>query len=276
MTFSLKDVIIVMNDFITIKLEADIPILATAIHSGHFLSEYQARLFALTESDQLREEDPFTWIWTGISQNSIVAHHSRFEFDLNRPPEKAVYLDPSDSWDLRVWKTKPSAKMLSKSKQTYRDIYLKFHVAITELVKKFGTLAVFDIHSYNHRRNGPNAPPEDPTLNPEINVGTGTMDRSYWGSLVERFISDLKGFDFRGGHLDVQENIKFKGGYFPLWIHENFNQSVCCLSIEVKKFFMDEWTGEPNYSIINYINRALKSTIPGVVDELSKIKNHHE
>jgi hypothetical protein len=44
----------------------------------------------------------------------------------------------------------------------------------------------------------------------------------------------------------------------------------------VKKFFMDEWTGEPDYSIINSITSALKSTIPGVVDELSKQKNKHE
>jgi len=272
----MKDVTIVMNDFITIKLEGDIPILATAIHSGHSLSENHAQRFALNESDQLREEDPYTCIWTGITQNRIVAHHSRFEFDLNRSPEKAIYLVPSDAWGLRVWNTKPSAKMLSKSQKTYQDIYLNFHVAISELVNKFGTLAVFDLHSYNHRRNGQDAPPEDPTLNPEINVGTGTMDRSYWGSLVDRFISDLKGFDFRGRHLDVRENIKFKGGYFPHWIHENFSQSVCCLSIEVKKFFMDEWTGDPNYSIINSINRALKSTIPGVLEELSRKKNNHE
>ena len=265
-----------MKDFITIKLEGDIPILATAIHSGHFLSENIAERFALTESDQLREEDPFTWIWTGVSQNSIVAHHSRFEFDLNRSPEKAVYLNPSDAWGLRVWNTKPSAKMLLKSRQTYQEIYTNFHLAISELVKKFGTLAVFDLHSYNHRRNGPDAPPEDPVLNPEMNIGTGTMNRSYWDRLVNRFISDLKEFDFRGRHLDVRENIKFKGGYFPRWIHENFNQSVCCLSIEVKKFFMDEWTGDPDYSIINSINRALKSTIPGVVEELSRKKNKHD
>jgi hypothetical protein len=39
---------------------------------------------------------------------------------------------------------------------------------------------------------------------------------------------------------------------------------------------MDEWTGDPDYSIINSINRALKSTIPGVVEELSRKKNNHE
>jgi N-formylglutamate deformylase len=265
-----------MDEFITIKLDGNIPILATAIHNGHLISENIAQHLALSESDQLREEDPYTGIWTGISENRIIAHHSRFEFDLNRPPEKAVYLLPSDAWGLKVWKTKPSGKMIANSLRIYKEIYRNFHVTITELVNKFGVLFVFDLHTYNHRRNGPDAAPEDPDLNPEINLGTGTMDRDYWGVLVDRFISDLKGFDFMGRHLDVRENIKFKGGYFPKWIHENFNQSVCCLSIEVKKFFMDEWTGEPDHSMINIIGAALKATFPGILDELSKKKQIHE
>ena len=93
---------------------------------------------------------------------------------------------------------------------------------------------VYDLHSYNHRRKGLGAPPEDPGGNPEINLGTGTMDRLYWSGLIDRFISDLRHYDFTDRHLDVRENIKFKGGYFPRWIHENFDKKVCCLSIEVK------------------------------------------
>ena len=263
-----------MDEYITIKLDGNLPILATAIHNGHYLSKKLAQRFALSESDQLREEDPFTWIWTGITENRIVAHRSRFEFDLNRPPEKAVYMLPADAWGLQVWRNKPSPKMVAESLRRYAEIYQNFHVTIKELVKRFGALVVFDLHSYNHRRNGPDAPPEDTSLNPEINIGTGTMDRVYWGSLVDSFMADLQGVDFLGRHLDVRENIKFKGGYFPKWIHDNFNKSVCCLSIEVKKFFMDEWTGEPDHPMINTIGKALKSTVPGVLEELSKRKRN--
>ena len=259
-----------MNEFISIKLDGTNPLLATAIHDGHLISEDLVSLFALNESDQLREEDPFTAIWTSITGNSIIAHHSRFEFDLNRPPEKAVYIMPSDAWGLEVWKTKPPASIITRSQQRYAEIYQNFHAAITELVKRYNGLVVFDLHSYNHRRHGPNAPPEDKTMNPEINLGTGTMDRTYWGSLVDRFKMELQEYDFFDRHLDVRENIKFKGGYFSRWIHENFKESVCCLSIEAKKFFMDEWTGEPDHSIINAIGEALKETVPGVLEELSK------
>jgi N-formylglutamate amidohydrolase len=261
-----------MNDFITIQIDGNMPILAAAIHNGHALSENVASYFVLSESDQLREEDPFTWIWTGITENRIIAHHSRFEFDLNRPPEKAVYLRPSDAWGLNIWKGRPPDAIVAKSLQHYKEIYLNFRVAITALINTFGNIVVFDLHSYNHRRHGPDALPEDSAMNPEINLGTGTMDRLYWSPLVDRFISDLKGFDFLGRHLDVRENIRFKGGYFPRWIHETFDKSVCCLSIEVKKFFMDEWTGEPDHPVINTISSALKSTIPGVLEELSNLK----
>ncbi len=263
-----------MNEFVTIKLEGTSPLLAAAIHDGHLISDDLVNLFALNESDQLREEDPFTGIWTSISENRIVAHHSRFEFDLNRPPEKAVYILPSDAWGLEVWKTRPSASIITRSKERYAEIYQNFHEAITELVSRYNGLVVFDLHSYNHRRNGPNAPPEDKTMNPEINLGTGTMDLTYWGSLVDRFIMELHGYDFFDRHLDVRENIKFKGGYFSKWIHENFKESVCCLSIEVKKFFMDEWTGEPDHSIINAVGEALKATVPGVMEELSKRRSN--
>lgn len=261
-----------MNEFITITLDGGMPILAAAIHSGHELSYEVASYFALSDSDQLREEDPFTWIWTGISENRIMALHSRFEFDLNRPPEKAVYLMPSDSWGLKVWRGRLPDTVIAKSLERHKEIYLNFRVAITELISNFGKIVVLDLHSYNHRRGGPDAPPEDSEMNPEINLGTGTMDRRYWAPLVNRFLSDLKEFDFLGRHLDVRENIKFKGGYFPSWIHQTFDKSVCCLSIEVKKFFMDEWTGEPDHSVINTISNALKSTVPGVLEELSNLK----
>jgi len=259
-----------MNKYITINLDGNTPLVATAIHDGHQLSKKLADLLALDESDQLREEDPFTGIWTGIAENTIIAHQSRFEFDLNRPPDKAIYLLQADAWGLLVWKTNPSTTIIAELLERYNEIYRLIHAGLTELVTKFGGLVIFDLHSYNHRRDGPNAPAEDASLNPEINIGTGTMNREYWASLVDSFIADLRKFDFLGRHLDVRENIKFKGGYFPKWIHENFGGSVCCLSVEVKKFFMDEWTGEPDNTLIYTIGNALKASVPGVLEELSK------
>jgi hypothetical protein len=131
---------------------------------------------------------------------------------------------------------------------------------------------VFDLHSYNHRRGGADAPPDDPNKNPEINLGTSNMDRQRWGALVDRFIRDLHGFDFFGRSLDVRENVRFRGGWFSQWIHGTFPDSGCALAIEVKKFFMDEWTGEPEPKVIAAIGKALHSTVAGVLRELAGAK----
>lgn len=258
-----------MDEFITIEFSGELPLVAAALHNGHRLSEPLLVLSALEDAHRLREEDPFTGIWTEISGNRIVAHHSRFEFDLNRPPEKAVYLEPQDAWGLQVWKQRPSGRILAEIRRTYNRIYDSFYDGFTGLVGKHGKLVVYDLHSYNFRRGGPDAPPEDSRMNPEINIGTGTMNREYWANVADRFISDLRVFDFLGRNLDVRENIRFKGGHFPRWIHENFAGSICCISVEIKKFFMDEWTGSPDHSLVNAVGDAIRSTVPGILEELS-------
>jgi hypothetical protein len=134
-------------------------------------------------------------------------------------------------------------------------------------------LVVLDLHTYNHRREGPNAAPASALENPEVNIGTGTLaDRARWAPLIDRFITDLCGFDFQGRSLDVRENVKFKGGQFGRWVHEKFPQSGCALSIEFKKFFMDEWSGEPSPDQVQAIRQALSSTIPGLLDSLAAMK----
>jgi hypothetical protein len=68
--------------------------------------------------------------------------------------------------------------------------------------------------------------------------------------------------------LDVRENVKFFGGQFPRWIHDNFPETVCALAIEVKKFFMNEWTGELDLRQHAALGDALSHAARGVRQEL--------
>jgi hypothetical protein len=247
------------------------PLVATAIHAGHALRAEVVSIMQLSEADRLREEDPFTEAWTEVAGTRIVGLHSRFEVDLNRPRQKAIYLEPEDAWGLQVWREKPSPDIVAGSLAQYDAFYAEVRRVLTGLEQQFGRFIVFDLHSYNHRRAGPAGPAADPAENPEVNVGTGTLDRSRWGPVVDRFIKDLGSFDFLGRHLDVRENVRFFGGQFPRWIHQTFPETGCALAIEFKKFFMDEWTGEPDLVQINIIREALQSTVPGVLEELGRL-----
>jgi N-formylglutamate amidohydrolase len=246
------------------------PIVAAALHHGHDAQPEVEALFAVDERVRLHDEDPFTGEWTQIAKTQIVALRTRFEVDLNRPRDKAVYLDPEDAWGLNVWQTRPDAGLLEELYAQYDEFYARVDRLFRELLSVHRHLVVYDLHTYNHRRDGADSPVSDWRLNPEINIGTGTMDRGYWGSLVDRFMEDLRNYDFDGRNLDVRENVKFRGGHFGKWIHETFPSRVCSIAIEVKKFFMDEWKGTARPEDIEKISKALKSTLPGVEEELKR------
>jgi N-formylglutamate deformylase len=248
------------------------PLVATAIHSGHETRKEIAELLALDESSRLREEDPFTGGWVVVAETQFVAFRSRFEVDLNRPREKAVYIDPQNAWGLKIWKRKPSNEIVQRSLEQYDAFYQEMYNLFSDLASKFDRFVVFDVHSYNHIPNGSKEALLNPEDNPEVNIGTGTMNRSFWSPIVDRFITDLKNFNYLGRNLDVRENIRFRGGNFSRWIHENFPETGCALAIEFKKFFMDEWTGIPDNIQLAAINEALKSTVPGVLQELERFR----
>ncbi len=77
------------------------PVIGTAIHDGHFIRSDIASLMALSPEQRLREEDPFTGEMIAGLTNRLVVHHSRFEIDLNRAADQAIYLKPEQSWGLR-------------------------------------------------------------------------------------------------------------------------------------------------------------------------------
>jgi N-formylglutamate deformylase len=251
--------------------EGDEPLLATAVHDGHALRPEVAEGLALGEADRLREEDPYSGAWTRLALNRIVPRHSRFQVDLNRPREKAVYVRPEDAWGLSIWKEAPPPALIARSLAEYDAFYAEVHRILTRLGNDFGHFVVLDLHTYNHCRSGPGSPPEDPEANPQVNVGTASVDRAIWGPLVDRFMEDLRAFDFPGSALDVRENVRFQGGNFPRWVNATFPGSGCALAIEFKKFFMDEWTGEINAGIYNAILPALRATIPGLKESLDRL-----
>jgi N-formylglutamate deformylase len=238
------------------------PIAATALHDGHALRAEVYVAMELGDEQRRREEDPHTGPWAEIVETSLIALRSRFEVDLNRPRERAVYLEPDHAWGLHVWRAPPAPSMITTSLAQYDAFYAAAARTFAHMCRQSGRFVVLDFHSYNHRRDGPTAPPADPATHPEVNIGTSNMDRRRWAPVVDGAIAHLRTADFMGRRLDVRENVKFRGGHFPRWVHDSFPAHGCAIAIEFRKSFMDEWTGTADATHLGAIRHVLAALVP--------------
>ncbi len=239
------------------------PVVGTAIHDGHFVRMDIADLMALSPEKRLREEDPFTGEMVAGLTNRIVVHHSRFEVDLNRATDQAIYLKPEQSWGLEVWNQTPPEEASRQSLDFHADYYAMLETVLSTLERRHGAFVVLDVHSYNHRRQGADAPATAQAEAPDINIGTFSMDRSRWGDVVSAVGHHFASATIGGRRLDVRENVAFQGkGEQTRFIHERFAENGCAIAIEFKKFFMDEWTGKPDLRVVADIREAIAALQP--------------
>ncbi len=252
--------------------EADTNVIAVAVHAGHALRADVAAEMALPEAVRFREEDPGTADWAARFPSYLVADRSRFEVDLNRPRHDAVYRGSEEAWGLDIWRRPLPAELVDQSLAGYDAFYAVLGGMLDRAEAAFGSFVVYDLHSYNHRRGGPGGPPADPAGHPDVNVGTGSMDRIRWAPLVERFMADLRAAELPAtGHLDVRENVCFRGRHVAQWVHERYPQTGCVLAIEVKKFYMDEHTGTFDEQLTRAVGDTLAGSVAAVSDELGRL-----
>lgn len=248
------------------------PLILTAIHNGHYLNDQVIKQIALSSEQRLQEEDPFTGEWANLSPNHVIAHRSRFVVDLNRPREHAVYVTPSDAWNLEVWKEPPPERLIRESIEEYDEFYQKARQFFDIIADREEYFVVLDLHSYCHRRGGIDAPFDSQTRNPDINIGTGSLDQTLWRPLADHLIAELKACDTLGRVLDVRENVKFLGGNFSRWINATYNGRGCAIAVEFKKFFMNEWTGDIYQDIHAIIRQLLGEVSVSLVERIHAMK----
>lgn len=216
--------------------------MVTGIHAGHTIRSSLKPWLMMGEVERLREEDPLTDFFLSAGDTIVRANRSRFEFDLNRPPEKAVTTEPEDTWDLRVWNESLPESERSRSLSLYSQFYELLAGRVKAMLAENERILVLDIHSYNHRRNGWDEEPADPEENPDIDLGATTLNKEIYGGLLTEFANGLRSHPVHGRELDVRTNVRWEdGGHFPEWLHAEFGDAACVITLEYKKIFMDEW-----------------------------------
>jgi hypothetical protein len=78
---------------------------------------------------------------------------------------------------------------------------------------------------------------------------------------VQELVAYIRKENLYGEPIDIQENIKFKGGYLSQLINKKFAAHGCVISFEFRKDFMDEWTGTPDLHKIVACKQLLMNSI---------------
>jgi len=238
------------------------PVLATSIHAGHNIRLELQPWLEIGETERLREEDPMTDYFLTTANNNIRANRSRFECDLNRPRAGCISANPEDTWGLKIWADDLPAEQMDNSRQLHDAFYEMVRYQCDDLIAQHGRILVIDLHSYNHRRNGPQGEIEPRPENPDIDIGATTLNKAVYGDLLTRMTKKLRSVPLLGNTPDVRENKRFPdGGNFPEWLAEIYGDRACVMTLEYKKIFMDEWGDTANILALQHLRSGLLAAV---------------
>ncbi len=240
----------------TIKIDRYVPYVCGAVHDGHQFRKELWENCLHTEYDRWFEEDPCTQEMVKSHPIVIAGCDSRFEYDLNRDPENAIY---EDAWGKQLWKNPLPETQKQISLKKHNRFYEVVHALISKLEDMFGAVVVYDMHSYNWRRWEREVP--------VINLGTKNIDNHRYGDLVESWRASLSQLQLPYGIKSTAKiNDTFQGnGYFLKYITQHFGYTLV-LATEFKKIYCDELNQIIYPEIVDTIEKQLQE----------KIKQHAE
>ena len=219
---------------LTLKILDYVPYIGTAIHHGHHFREELAPLCALSESERYYEEDPGSGDWLDGLPITLIGGDSRYEYDLNRSPEECIY---TEAWNKPVWNQPLADEDRERALAKHARYYRILHALLEKLENMFGRCLLFDMHSYNMKRDGREKAPV-------FNIGTAQIEKRKWHKTLKHLDENLKNIELPNLDVSSKRDAVFQGlGYQATFTRQNF-ESVLTIPIEVKKIYMDELSGE--------------------------------
>lgn len=210
-----------------------------------------------TEYERWYEEDPCTQAMVRSHPIVIAGRDSRFEYDLNRDPENAIY---EDAWGKKLWKIPLSNPERKQSLEKHTAFYKVVDALVGQIEQKYGKAIVFDMHSYNWKR----WEREVPTWN----LGTSNIDNERFGKIVASWCKKLGEMNLPNSIRSVSKiNDTFQGnGHFLKYITKNFRNTLV-LATEIAKVYCDEENGAVYPEVVGSVANQLKESIPLQVEE---------
>ena len=239
---------IAIDGSFTLKIENYVPYICAAIHDGHHFRTSLLDNCLHTEYERWFEEDPATKDMIQSFPIVIAGCDSRFEYDLNRSPEMAIY---KDAWGKQLWKHPLSESEREIGMQKHHNFYKVMDVLLEKIESKFGVLVIYDMHSFNWKRWRREVS--------TFNIGAENVD-------INRFGEDVEAWRQRLSEIELPNEIEstslindtFKGnGYFLKHVTSNFKNTLV-LATEIKKIYCNETTQELFPEVVRVIEEQLK------------------
>jgi len=236
---------------ISIVIEDYVPYLCTAIHNGGNLRKELRDKCSLTKSERLYEEDPYTADFISSLPIRLIAHDSRYEYDLNRPPETCLY---KKAWGRKIWNVALTKKEQTTSLKKHECYYRILDALILKLESKFNGCLVFDIHSYNGNRDGV-------AIGPLFNLGTKNIKKRKYKNQIEGWLKRMSTIELPFIENVTKENDVFEGhGHQLKHITKKFKKTLV-LATEIRKVYMDDDSGDVFPEIIASLKEEFKRVI---------------
>ena len=236
----------------TLKIDSYAPYVCGAVHDGHQFRQSLWDNCLHTEYERWYEEDPCTKQMVLDHPIVIAGCDSRFEYDLNRVPDTAIY---NDAWGKKLWKSSLNKEDREFSLKKHQNFYHVVAALLSKLESKYKKVLVFDMHSYNWKRWDREVP--------TWNLGTANIDTNRFGHFAMSWSAKLGQMQLPNGIKSTSLiNDTFQGnGYFLKYITQNFKNTLV-LATEIAKVYCDELTGIIYPEVVHSVEKQLKELIP--------------
>ena len=235
-----------------------------AMHAGHLVRSDLDNIMLATEKGRFREEDPYTERFIKKFPIQIIGRDSRFEYDLNREAGRAISDYEKKIWGIRVWKNELDREERNFSLIKHQEFHDLMDLVVEYLNRQNRYSVVFDMHSYCYQREGTISWHDDPR--PEINIGTRAVNRTVFGRVIEDLKYQLSNMRIDGYPVRIAENEVFSGGYLAKRLSKAYPDRLLVLSLEYKKIFMDEKTGELYNSEFDLLTQCFNNVVHKIVE----------
>lgn len=247
----------------TLKIDEYVPYVCGAVHDGDQFRKELWENCLHSQYERWYEEDPETKNMVNSHPILIAGRDSRFEYDLNRTPEEAVF---DTAWGKQLWKEPLSEDQKQLSLKKHTTFFNVTHALIDKIENKFGCAIVYDMHSYNWQRWDREVP--------TWNLGTTNIDNDRFGDEIESWRQSLSEIQLPNGIKSTADinNTFFGNGYFLKYITKNFKNTLV-LATEIAKVYCDELNQVIYPEVVAAVEEQLKERM---IEHANKFYNKYK